>query len=1153
MNGCPYAPPRQTEVDTEQEYQGNNSDGVESTDASEIDYTALSRGITDSEAESEEIDIEADETGTDWVIYDNDRRKTPATVVRITKVERDTVVTEQVIEEEGESDQLTNRLRSKGEAEKVQIGYNKKEEIIGHKYNKGTSHKKIGGACANIALTDGNIQRTDQRAKGQSEEVERRLETPDPTGGLNLTTPHQDCEPSDKRNADQYNQEPVLGAVVSTDLLDQRGQRTEERKEVETRCKPPLINKGEKEGGTGEAPSTGSIKRKILTVKSVRKKLIFDDNESEVEEESGDGCWPYTVVTEQPDAVPVFQEDITGEEISENRETKEEGSRDRQQGKEPEGREENPSTDKGETTQKSRGTNGASKDNSKQERREEDSREGNTAEEGSRDCVEGDTEDQYHRKETDCETSEDREIRYKDCRNRDNNSDIASGDRGGDSNNREGKAGDNSSAEQQVSAGKEGPDRSNQRSDNDKEQETNIGGASNTKELINIENIGTDIVNKVISEVKSKSRRDSVEVSPEEQRFYWIEKERRKEKEVSDRLEALAKRGKPEFTSTPRPTLRAGATVQTGETQPITFNNQSPVSIWAKNIVETRYNIVSNFADLKREHYLEAAGGTKGELAEEDKVVGPLHRRRHQQSESSDEGSIVKFKRGNTERERSAERSRSRSTGEEEIQVNDNSSGEEDRSKEYRDGLVRAILEGASTLQGSEDYDFWEFSGGEGNHTENIMNIQPTLKLPQFAGKTGDNHVRFFDEMEATSRLCGWDRDTLKDMVKLQLKGAAATWLKTLPDANKDTYDHVKGALTDAFEDKRPGWQKHKDLLGIKQEKGQSVREFAVKLKENNLHGQSEVALQAAFVSGITQEISKELVRDNFETFDAMVLRARTLESILKGPDNKGASNSKKVIESMRMEEYHDGEDEYNITEEENDAKMEMMETVDLMMTEVREMDMNRTTGGFRQPQRPETRYTDGNRGMINYFSRGQNYGDRNYGNRNYGDRNYGERSYGNRGAQGSANRGYGYRGGQYTNYNRGFQGQKSTYTRGDYYPSQTNPGTQDRYNRPAQESNMWDRSQRNPVSPQEKEWLQRKEYARLTAMSGPDMEYMEKGKEIPAIAIEDRYCLVHNKKGHSTHACYWLKSKMERTRFLAEKDAMKREQGNKYRQNQGN
>ena len=74
-------------------------------------------------------------------------RKHQQTVIKAVRGERDTVSTEQVIEEEGESDQLTRCLRSRGEAEKVQIGYNKKEEIIGQKYNKEASHKITGGEC----------------------------------------------------------------------------------------------------------------------------------------------------------------------------------------------------------------------------------------------------------------------------------------------------------------------------------------------------------------------------------------------------------------------------------------------------------------------------------------------------------------------------------------------------------------------------------------------------------------------------------------------------------------------------------------------------------------------------------------------------------------------------------------------------------------------------------------------------------------------------------------------------------------------------------------------------------------------------------------------------------------------------------------------
>ena len=97
---------------------------------------------------------------------------------------------------------------------------------------------------------------------------------------------------------------------------------------------------------------------------------------------------------------------------------------------------------------------------------------------------------------------------------------------------------------------------------------------------------------------------------------------KKKETEVSDRLEALAKRGKPEATSTPRPTAIAGAAVQIEEVQAIDFEDQSPVSKWAKNIVKTRYSIVSNVDDIRKEQNLEAAAGSEEESTEGVRIIG---------------------------------------------------------------------------------------------------------------------------------------------------------------------------------------------------------------------------------------------------------------------------------------------------------------------------------------------------------------------------------------------------------------------------------------------------------------------------------------------------------------------------------------------------
>ena len=68
---------------------------------------------------------------------------------------------------------------------------------------------------------------------------------------------------------------------------------------------------------------------------------------------------------------------------------------------------------------------------------------------------------------------------------------------------------------------------------------------------------------------------------------------------------------------------------------------------------------------------------------------------------------------------------------------------------------------------------------GEGwGRTEVAMARMPNFKLPLFHGKEGENYERFFDEMAGLKRISGWGPDEYLDIVKIGLKGGAATWLK---------------------------------------------------------------------------------------------------------------------------------------------------------------------------------------------------------------------------------------------------------------------------------------------------------------------------------------------------------------------------------------
>ena len=158
----------------------------------------------------------------------------------------------------------------------------------------------------------------------------------------------------------------------------------------------------------------------------------------------------------------------------------------------------------------------------------------------------------------------------------------------------------------------------------------------------------------------------------------------------------------------------------------------------------------------------------------------------------------------------------------------------------------------------------------------------PGLRLPTFTGARTEDYEVFLDEIEGMAGVCNWTNNEHLQYVKLSIKGPAATWMKAIPNDEKDTYQKVKDILKDTFADKRTGWQKHQDLGSLRQEKGQSVRDFALKLREYDGPGREDASMISVFVSGVKESIGDELEKTTQLTFKGAVQKAEMLEAIEK-------------------------------------------------------------------------------------------------------------------------------------------------------------------------------------------------------------------------------------------------------------------------------
>ena len=175
------------------------------------------------------------------------------------------------------------------------------------------------------------------------------------------------------------------------------------------------------------------------------------------------------------------------------------------------------------------------------------------------------------------------------------------------------------------------------------------------------------------------------------------------------------------------------------------------------------------------------------------------------------------------------------------------------------------------------------YLGETWGRTEGTMARLPNIKLPLFYGKESENYERFFDEMAGLKRISGWGPDEYLDIVKIGIKGGAATWLKAVPRDDQDSLTKVKAIIKEAFGDKRPRWQRHRDLHNLRQEKGQSVRDFALKIKEYALPDDvDDGQLLSVFVAGLPRHIGMELAKSELTTLDRAVAQAVRIESVDK-------------------------------------------------------------------------------------------------------------------------------------------------------------------------------------------------------------------------------------------------------------------------------
>ena len=146
--------------------------------------------------------------------------------------------------------------------------------------------------------------------------------------------------------------------------------------------------------------------------------------------------------------------------------------------------------------------------------------------------------------------------------------------------------------------------------------------------------------------------------------------------------------------------------------------------------------------------------------------------------------------------------------------------------------------------------------------------------------------------------------DKMLALFKLRLSGHARDWLVTVPDDQKDSFEHLSTAFLARFQPKELEKYKYaKDLFEVRQEKGESVDEYITKLrKKAGLVGlDSKIQIFAA-LNGLLPAIASYVMEHNPTTLDEILQHARVAE-ITRNPsaksDDRVSSQLDKITEEL--------------------------------------------------------------------------------------------------------------------------------------------------------------------------------------------------------------------------------------------------------------
>ncbi|XP_072023286.1 uncharacterized protein [Amphiura filiformis] len=154
-----------------------------------------------------------------------------------------------------------------------------------------------------------------------------------------------------------------------------------------------------------------------------------------------------------------------------------------------------------------------------------------------------------------------------------------------------------------------------------------------------------------------------------------------------------------------------------------------------------------------------------------------------------------------------------------------------------------------------------------------------------YSGKPEENLELFLARFELNSQLRDF-ADAKKHLaLNLRLKGNASIWVSTLPDGQKDTYEHLKAALIEHFQGNDMKWVNESKLSSRIQTEAESLDDyFSDILTLCHRLGKSEQEKLTHFICGLKPNLRAFVISKEPESIDKAVHFARLAQTVTNLP-----------------------------------------------------------------------------------------------------------------------------------------------------------------------------------------------------------------------------------------------------------------------------